>query len=77
MTGRDGLARLVETVLSQALGAARHERTNEEIRRREKAIRIFPNDRSASRLIGALLAEQNEVWQERKYSRIWMSSGIG
>jgi len=24
-----------------------------------------------------LLAEQNEVWQERKYSRIWMSSGIG
>ena len=30
-------------------------------------IRIFPNDRSALRSIGALLAEQNEVWQERKY----------
>jgi hypothetical protein len=29
MTGRDGLARLVETVLSQALGAARHERTKD------------------------------------------------
>lgn len=43
------------------------ERTNEEIRRREKVIRIFPNDESALRLIGALLAEQNEVWQERKY----------
>ena len=42
------------------------ERTNEEIRRREKVIRIFPNDESALRLIGALLAEQNEVWQERK-----------
>jgi len=39
----------------------------EEVRRRERVIRIFPNDESALRLIGALLAEQNEVWQERKY----------
>ena len=43
------------------------ERLNEEIRRRERIIRIFPNDDSALRLIGALLAEQNEVWQERRY----------
>lgn len=43
------------------------ERLNEEIRRREKVIRIFPNDTSAWRLIGALLAEQNETWLERKY----------
>ncbi len=43
------------------------ERLNEEIRRRERVIRIFPNDESALRLIGALLAEQNEVWQERRY----------
>ena len=43
------------------------ERLNEEIRRRERVIRIFPNDESALRLIGALLAEQNEVWQERCY----------
>jgi putative transposase len=43
------------------------ERLNEEIRRRERVIRIFPNDDSALRLIGALLAEQNEVWQERRY----------
>jgi len=43
------------------------ERLNEEVRRRERVIRIFPNDESALRLIGALLAEQNEVWQERKY----------
>jgi len=42
-------------------------RLNEEIRRRERVIRIFPNDESALRLIGALWAEQNEVWQERKY----------
>lgn len=30
-------------------------------------IRIFPNDESALRLIGALLAEQNEVWAQRRY----------
>lgn len=43
------------------------ERLNEEIRRRERVIRIFPNDESALRLIGALLAEQNEAWLERRY----------
>jgi len=43
------------------------ERLNEEIRRRERVIRIFPNDKSASRLIGALLAEYNEQWQTRRY----------
>jgi len=43
------------------------ERLNEEIRRRERVIRIFPNDESALRLIGALLAERNELWQERRY----------
>ncbi len=43
------------------------ERLNEEIRRRERVIRIFPNDASALRLIGALLAEQNEHWQEQRY----------
>ena len=43
------------------------ERLNEEIRRRERVIRIFPNDESALRLIGALLAEFNEQWQTRRY----------
>lgn len=43
------------------------ERLNEEVRRRERVIRIFPNDDSAWRLIGALLAEQNEQWQSRRY----------
>jgi len=43
------------------------ERLNEEVRRRERVIRIFPNEASALRLIGALLAEHNEAWQERKY----------
>lgn len=38
------------------------ERLNDEVRRREKVIRIFPNEASAQRLIGALLAEQHEEW---------------
>jgi transposase-like protein len=38
------------------------ERLNEEVRRRERVIRIFPNVASAERLIGALLMEQDEIW---------------
>jgi transposase-like protein len=43
------------------------ERLNEEIRRRERVVRVFPNEESALRLIGALLAETAETWQERLY----------
>ena len=43
------------------------ERLNEEIRRRERVIRIFPNDASVLRIIGALLLEQNEKWQTQRY----------
>ena len=44
------------------------ERLNEEIRLRERVIRIFPNEASATRLIGAMLAEQHELWSTgRKY----------
>ncbi|RMH22281.1 MAG: IS256 family transposase [Gammaproteobacteria bacterium] len=43
------------------------ERLIQEIRRRERVIRIFPNEDSAERLIGALLAEIHEEWQGRRY----------
>lgn len=44
------------------------ERLNQEIRRRERVIRIFPNEVSVIRLMGALLMEQDEKWQAgRKY----------
>ncbi|GIM44735.1 IS256 family transposase [Collibacillus ludicampi] len=44
------------------------ERLNEEIRRRERVIRIFPNRESALRLIGTLLMEVDEKWASgRKY----------
>lgn len=42
------------------------ERLIEEVRRRERVIRIFSNDRSAWRLCGALLAEQHEIWSTGK-----------
>ncbi|NLA26442.1 MAG: IS256 family transposase, partial [Firmicutes bacterium] len=38
------------------------ERLNQEVRRRERVIRIFPNRESAIRLLGALLMEQDEIW---------------
>ena len=44
------------------------ERVHQELRRRERVIRIFPNEASALRLIGALLAEQHEAWSTgRRY----------
>jgi putative transposase len=44
------------------------ERLNQEIRRHERVIRIFPNEASVVRLMGALLMEQDEKWQTgRKY----------
>ncbi|MFA8440007.1 transposase, partial [Pueribacillus sp. YX66] len=45
------------------------ERLNQEIRRRAKIIRIFPNIASANRLIGAILIDIHEEWlsSPRKY----------
>jgi len=42
------------------------ERLNEEIRRRERVIRIFLNRESVVRLIGALLMEMDEKWSSGK-----------
>ena len=58
------------------------ERLIEEIRRRERVIRIFPNSASAERLIGALLQEQHEQWLTgRKYFDMseyfeWKQAGL-
>ena len=38
------------------------ERLNEELRRRDKVIRIYPNAESALRLMGAQLLEHDEAW---------------
>jgi len=44
------------------------ERLTEEIRRRERAIRIFSNEASAVRLIGTLLVEPHAMWSTGKRS---------
>jgi len=49
------------------------ERLNEEIRRRERVIRIFPNRESAIRLIGALLMEIDEKWEVARDILTWLS----
>jgi len=42
------------------------ERLNQEIRLRERVIRIFPNEVSLFRLVGALLMEVEERWSSGK-----------
>ena len=45
------------------------ERLNQEVRRKEKIIRIFPNRASANRLVGAVLMDLHDEWlsSTRKY----------
>lgn len=43
------------------------ERLNEEVRRQEQVIRIFPNQNSATRLIGALLMETDDKRSGKNY----------
>ena len=43
------------------------ERLNQEFRRRSRVVRIFPDERSCVRLMGALAMETNQEWMERRY----------
>jgi putative transposase len=54
------------------------ERLNEEVHRRERVIRIFPNRESTIRLLGAVLMERHEQWSTgHRYVDIWTWAAIG
>ena len=46
------------------------ERLNQEIKRRTRVIRIFPNEDACLRLISALAMETNLEWMERVYLKM-------
>lgn len=43
------------------------ERTNREIKRRSRVVQVFPSTGSLVRLAGAVMCEQDEIWQGSRY----------
>ena len=46
------------------------ERQNQELKRRTRVVRVFPNEASCLQLVSALLMETNQEWMERLYLRM-------
>ena len=43
------------------------ERTNREIKRRSRVVQVFPSVKSLERLVGAVMCDQDEAWDEARY----------
>ena len=48
------------------------ERFNKEIKRRTRTVEIFPNEDAITRLVGAMMLEQNDEWavQRNRYMKV-------
>lgn len=62
-----GVYSLPETHRKRMRSTNMLERYNQEIKRRTRVVRIFPNEQSCIRLVSALAIETNEEWMTRQY----------
>lgn len=54
------------------------ERLNKEVKRRADVVGIFPNEASITRLVGAILLEQNDEWQlQHRYMTLETMTALG
>ena len=65
-----GVYALPETHRTRMRSTNMLERYNQEIKRRTRVVRIFPNEQSCIRLVSALAIEMNEEWMARRYLKM-------